>query len=245
MEKPLPLHRRLEIFLSFPKHGVEQLWGYWRAGPLPYPASDKPSNTTDKPGHEWRLSFTRLDLERVKTCRRLGGGVHFSSVLGAVVVGALKEYLSQVKGQKIRLPDKIYLPSPVGWPNHPAMSDKPTDSCVMVNHMSVRNVCYPCGVTFDPVQCLKEGEADLNRSEAWGQAEGFHGIIASLAWTLPSFLLAKILAWTGRGRVLEGGMGQVLTPLVLSPEEHLLLGKKVLELKLPVCVPHLLVATSE
>jgi len=80
------------------------------------------------------ISFTTLDLEKVKAVRRLAK-CHFNTILGVIQGLSLKKFLlAKLKEASLddenmnnehshlELPEYTFLPAPTGWPMHPAMT---------------------------------------------------------------------------------------------------------------------------
>lgn len=114
---------------------------------------------------------------------------------------------------------------------------------ISINDRSTRNQSFPFAIEDDPLHRLLDGEKSVQYAESVGQAIGFRWIVGSVGWLTPTTILRQTLAKSSPS--IRSGLEQVLTPLLLSPEPHKLLGMDVIGLHLPVHVPHLLVATSE
>lgn len=134
-DKEISWLRKSQIFLAFPSVSTKDVFSWLRGKSVPYHCYSTPG--TEK-NSEWMMSLTRLDLGMVKRIKRHvgGSGVHFNTVLGSVVAGALKRWCLEEGGVTIdKLPEKVWLPNPVGWPGHPIMEKETLNGKGMGNHM--------------------------------------------------------------------------------------------------------------
>jgi hypothetical protein len=70
------------------------------------------------------ISLTMLDLSKVKRIRQ-ATNAHFNTILAMLQVEALRRFFLTTGriSQFSELPKWTWVPSPAGWPGHPAMTE--------------------------------------------------------------------------------------------------------------------------